>query len=312
MNPMPQSVIVTGAGGFIGRHVTRCLRRTVPEMHIVALDRSGHNNNLEHDFVSCDLVVKNQEKIAQIILQYGAEAIIHCAGSVGPGSKSFVQDNLLATTLLLETISRIKPGLPFCHIGSSAEYQPLGYPQKTNEATAAEPAGEYGKVKLQTTNAVIRAAVNGDVGGYVLRLFNPIGIGMSGMTLVGRVCKFLQGEQEVHLRVGSLASYRDFIDIRDVAKAIVVSLQHVGDLIGEVVNIGTGTAHHTRDVVNGLIGFCSRAVSVEESHLGSSRSADVDWQEADISKARRLLGWRPDFLFDQTIEYIASSFCLEK
>ncbi len=240
------SILVTGAGGFIGRHIVDCLRRQTPVAEIVALDREGHENTEADCCVSCDLVKEHKSEIAEIILRHDVGAIVHCAGSVGSEFASLIRDNLIATTLLIETLSEIKPGLPFCHLGSSAEYKPLDMPKKTSEDTLEEPVGDYGRVKLQTTRAVLKAASKGDISGYVLRLFNPIGAGMAPITLVGQVCEFLRNDQDVDLHLGNLDSYRDFIDVRDVAKAVVLSLQQGEKLVGEVVNIGTGTARCRR------------------------------------------------------------------
>jgi len=302
---MPRCVLVTGAGGFIGRHIVEYLRRASPETQVVALDRTGRENRAADYCVSCELTQENQSQITESILRHDVGGLVHCAGSTNLDQESLVRDNLLATTMLIERISRTKPRLPFCHVGSSAEYKALDKPQKTSEDTPEEPVSEYGRVKLQTTQVVLKAASNGEVCGYVLRLFNPIGTGMPETNLVGCVCKFLRDDQEACLRVGSLNSYRDYVDVRDVARAVVVSLQQAERIIGQVVNIGSGVAQSTRNLVNGLLGFCPRPVSVEETNPGSLRSEVVYWQEADISRAQQLLGWQPKIMFEQTIEHIA-------
>ncbi len=304
---LPRSVLVTGAGGFVGRHVVECLRKASPEMQIVALDRIRPGNSAVDHYVLCDLSQENQNQIAEVILQYDVSAIVHCAGSARLDSESLVQDNLYATIRLIEAVSHTRRGLPFCHLGSSAEYVPLEKPQKTSEEIPTEPVSEYGRVKLQTANAVLSASLHGDIKGYVLRLFNPIGTGMADTNLVGRICEFLRNGREPRLSVGSLNSYRDYIDIRDVARAIVVSLAQVEHVLGQVINIGTGSAQSTRDLVNGLLIFSRRPVTLDETLSGSSRSESVYWQEADVSKAQQLMHWKSEIAFVQTLEYIASN-----
>ena len=304
---LPRSVLVTGAGGFVGRHVVECLREASSEMQIVALDRVRPGNSAVDHYVLCDLSREDHNQIAEVISRYGVGAIVHCAGSIRSDSASLVQDNLYATIRLIEAVLHARRGLPFCHLGSSAEYAPLVKPQKTSEEILTEPVSEYGRVKLRTTNAVLSASFRGDIRGYVLRLFNPIGTGMADTNLVGRVCKFLRNEHESHLSVGSLNSYRDYIDIRDVARAIVVSLGQVEHVWGQVINIGTGSAQSTRDLVSGLLAFSRRPVTLDEMISGSSRSESVYWQEADASKAQQLMHWKSEIAFLQTIEYIASN-----
>ncbi len=304
MAPFPHTVLVTGVGGFVGQHVVNCLRETNSEIRIVGLDRIKSENTAVDHCLSIDLSPENRQSIAKAILEYDIGAIVHCAGSANSDSESLSRDNLQATTVLIDAASYGRRGLPFCHIGSSAEYMPLKKPEKTTEKTLTEPVGEYGKVKLQTTKAVLQASYQGDISGYVLRLFNPIGIGMPETNLVGRVCKFLRKEQDQCLRLGNLDSYRDYIDIRDVARAIVLSLKQGNHLIGLTINIGTGIAQCTRDLVNELLHYSNRPVFLEEKNAGSYRSETVHWQEADISRAIQSLGWKPKIKFKQTIEYI--------
>lgn len=304
---LPRSVLVTGARGFVGRHVVECLRKASSEMHIVALDRIVSGNSAVDHYVLCDLSQENQNQIAEVVSKYDVGAIVHCAGSAGSDPESLLRDNLYATTRLIETVSKIRRGLPFCHLGSSAEYTPLEKPRKTSEEIPTESVSDYGKIKLQTTNAVLSASLHGDIKGYVLRLFNPIGTGMADTNLVGRVCEFLRNGCEPRLSVGSLNSYRDYIDIRDVARAIVVSLAQVEHVLGQVINIGTGSAQSTRDLVNGLLTFSRRPVTLEETISGSSRSESVCWQEADISKAQQLMHWKSEIAFVKTLEYIGSN-----
>jgi NDP-hexose 4-ketoreductase len=302
----PGSVLVTGAAGFIGRHVVDGLRMTSAGIRIVALDRNPRSSPSADWTVSCDILRENQDFIAGVILKYNVETLIHCAGSSKPDSHVLWRDNLETTLVLIELLAKIGEGVSFCHLGSSAEYKPLKRPQKTTEETPTEPVGEYGKIKLQTTQSVLKAAHQGDIQGYVLRLFNPIGIRMSPTTLVGRICALLRDASENHLRLGSLNSYRDYIDIRDVVRAIVASLPKANFLQGRILNIGTGSAQYTRHLVKGLLRYHNHPVIVEEiKSQGSSRSRNVYWQEADISLAKQLLGWHPEQNFQQTIEHIA-------
>lgn len=306
-----RTVLVTGAAGFIGRHLLEVFCRFHPEVKLVAIDRRPKPSWLEVAFHRLELSQEHREILGEIIDRYGIDAVVHCAGSSSPDVEALRRDHLESALSLLQTISSSRPGLIFCHIGSSAEYRPLPRPEKTREDTPTEPVSEYGRVKLEVTRKVLEYSRRGAVQGYVMRLFNPIGVGMPKTQLVGRLCRMLERPSEHPLIVGNLDTCRDYGDVRDMARAVASSLFLADRLAGRVINIGSGCAHSTRELVTGLLGHLPWPVILEESeNQGSFRSPAVDWQEADISLAEELIGWSPKIPFPETLEHIARS-CLK-
>jgi nucleoside-diphosphate-sugar epimerase len=75
-------------------------------------------------------------------------------------------------------------------------------------------------------------------------------------------------------------------------------------LSSPIINVGSGTAHSARDLVEALavgFGFTGR---IEERGSGSPRSADVPWQVADVSLAARILDWRAGHDLGSSVELI--------
>jgi nucleoside-diphosphate-sugar epimerase len=102
------------------------------------------------------------------------------------------------------------------------------------------------------------------------------------------------------LRLGDLSAYRDFVDVRDVARAVALAVTAPGPL-PPVLNIGGGGAVPVRELVRGLARMAGFRGRLEESAGGSARSAEVSWQCSDVSAAARVLGWRPVHGLDDSL-----------
>jgi nucleoside-diphosphate-sugar epimerase len=200
-----------------------------------------------------------------------------------------VSGNVVAVANLVAALASAPVRL--IHLGSAAEYGHVPAGNPVTESTDPRPVGPYGITKLAGTE-IVRAARSDAV---VLRVFNPIGPGMPASTLAGRVAAGLRGGDgdDGEVRVGSLAAHRDFVDVRDVADAILAAAGSPGPL-PPVLNVGSGRATPLREVVTCLteIAGPGRRI-VEEATGGSARSAEVSWQQADIGAIGRALGWAP-------------------
>jgi nucleoside-diphosphate-sugar epimerase len=194
------------------------------------------------------------------------------------------------------------------HLGSAAEYGavPPGVP--VTEGAAPNPVGAYGVTKLAGTSLVL-----GLPDAVVLRVFNPIGPGSPSSSLLGRIT----GQLSLHghaggrlqsrtvIRVGDLGAVRDFVDVRDVADAVYAAAG--AEAVG-VLNVGSGRATLTRDLVRELVGLVPGAELLEEGG-GSERSGGVPWQQADIGAIGAALGWRPDHRVQDTLRDLWMEAC---
>ena len=122
----------------------------------------------------------------------------------------------------------------------------------------------------------------------VLRVFNPVGRCSPSRTLPGRAARELARairEDRDTIRLGALDTYRDYIDTRDVARAaIAASMRGASD--ATILNVGRGEATCSRDLVYSLAAIAGYQGTIVESGDGSSRSARLSWQCADISVIR--------------------------
>ena len=297
-------MLVAGSAGFVGRHVVRAVKKRLPDAAVHGIGRSGIREDPLDEFFRVEVRTENLEETRRYLSTARIDAVVNCLGALTNDPESATRDNVRATEALIEAVAEAVPGAAFVHFGSAAEYAPLDPPQKTDESTPTRPTRAYGESKLAATRLVLEAGRAGRIQGTVLRLSNPIGPGMPPTTLPGKVLQFLADTTEDILDLGDLSSYRDFVDVRDAADAAVLALLSPPAAGEDILNIGSGVARRARDLVRGLLEAGTRpGATFRESSEGSARSGAVGWQEMDASKAREVLGWKPDTPWPETLRH---------
>jgi len=288
-------VLVLGAGGFLGRHVRHALDAGGAET--VGTGRSARPG-VDHVI---DLAAATQHELDKLITAIDPTAVVNCAGATYGTVTDLTQGNVVAVHALLSSLSWSAPTARLVQLGSAAEYG--GAPHGTSQAEDYEPrpGGAYGYTKLAGTTMVLRARSQG-FDAVVLRAFNVSGPGSPPSTLLGRTLSQLRVGSEV--RLGPLDTWRDFVDVRDVAAAVALALD-VPDL-PPLLNVGRGQAVLARSVVDQLVAASGTGATVVEedaehaSHAGSP-AATVPWQQADLTTVTSHLGWSPSIDLETSI-----------
>jgi len=296
--------LVCGASGFIGRWVCEAVRRQ-SGTKLIGLGLGSKPAGFEERWLDLDLL-HDDRRVTHELRELGPATVVNCTGATHGSALELIRSNALATARLLEIFEHPEAPVRFVQIGSAAEYGPGPAGTPVAETTAPHPIGAYGIAKLAATQLVAAAVSAGAVDGVVLRVFNAVGPSMPPNTLVGATVDSLRTAQSLGaqtISVGPLGAVRDFVDVRDVAAAVVAAMA-APELSSPIINVGSGTAHSARDLVEALavgFGFTGR---IEERGSGSPRSADVPWQVADVSLAARILGWRAGHDLGSSVELI--------
>jgi len=296
--------LVCGGSGFIGRWVCEAVR-SQPETELVGVGLGPKPDGFEDRWLEVDLL-DGGRKVSHELREIAPATVVNCTGSIHGSALELMRLNALVTARLLEIFERPAAPVRFVQIGSAAEYGPGPAGTPVVETAAPHPVGPYGIAKLAATLLVVAAAKAGAIDGVVLRVFNAVGPSMPPNTLVGATLKALwtaQSSRAQTIELGPLDAVRDFVDVRDVAAATAAACT-APDLTGQIVNIGSGTGHSARELVEAMalrFGFHGR---IEERGLGSLRSAEALWQVADVSLAARVLGWRAERDLDASVDLI--------
>lgn len=301
---MFERILVTGCSGFIGPWAIAELRRQFPQALLFGAGRrqisAGAGPSGPDYHVQLDLTRPRQ--IDAVVAKVRPDAAVHLAG---PKLASF--DELLAVNVkgcehLLSALSRTVPEARIVVIGSSAELgRVAGLDLPLDEETPCQPVDLYGVTKLaQAAVAGLRALHGQDV--VRLRLFNVFGPLVPASCLPGRCVQLLRAAASaagaVELEFGPLETRRDYVDVRDVARAIALALRR--GPAGALYHIGSGMSRSGNELVNAIIAESGlQDVSCKEATPGGPPL--VPWQTADTRRAREILGWQPTVGWLQSI-----------
>jgi len=303
--------VVFGANGFIGRHVADAMR-ALPRMEVVGAGLGAPLPGLERHWLDLDLLADDGTLEAELRAAR-PDYVVNCTGATSGTTADLIRINVLTTAGLLEAIAGSGIRARLVHIGSAAEYGSGTIGQAVSETACPRPVSPYGIAKLAATQlvaaraaATASAAVGQDA--VVLRVFNALGPAMPPGTLPSTALRHLTdavASSAPRIEMGPLGAVRDFVDVRDIAAAVVAACR-APRLEAPIINVGSGTGHSARELVQTLAERVGFAGEIGEAAAGSPRSSDVLWQVADVSLAERLLGWRPAHDLRSTVELMTA------
>ncbi|MEV6319058.1 NAD-dependent epimerase/dehydratase family protein [Streptomyces sp. NPDC051776] len=302
-------VLLLGANGFLGRHVAERLLAD-PAVQLTALGRGDDAD------VRFDLAAGSPGALTRFLDAVHPGVVINCAGATRGGARDLTRHNTVAMATVCESLRRSSCGARLVQLGCASEYGPSQPGSSTSEDAVPRPGGPYGVSKLAATELVLGS----DLDAVVLRVFSPAGPGTPAGSPLGRLAEALRramqsGDSE--LKLSGLGVHRDFVDVRDVARAV-----HAASLSAAqgVVNIGTGRAVRLRDAAVVLAKAAGYGGTIHEldasaargglggaaEHLGVPPAYPYPdgcgaWQQADVRTARDRLGWRPRIQLEESL-----------
>jgi nucleoside-diphosphate-sugar epimerase len=289
---MNKSVVVTGAGGFVGANVVRRLISEGWAVH--AIVRSGSNlwrlADVAGKIIIHEGLLGEPQKLRQTLVKIKPEAIYHLAtyGSYPKQQDTarMVAVNITGLLNLLEA-SREIPYVRFAVSGSSSEYGKKVKPMGENDIP--EPNNMYAACKLAATNLALMHARAYAKPVTVLRLFNVYGFYEEPGRLVRNVITAVQNGQPILLSTGREA--RDFIFAEDVADAFIHITRRDKKFDAEIFNIGTGRQTTVKQLAQRVIKLTGQRVRIK-LHAYEGRVWDSFHWQADMTKTGRVLKWK--------------------
>lgn len=290
--------LVTGADGFVGRWLVRHLQERGDEVVSLAGTRTDRSR------ASVD--VRDRSSVGAVIDEARPEAVYHLAAiAFGPEASQDIEQAVAVTVIgtanVLEASRRL-PSPPIVLIPSSGEVYAPAPDRPLTESDVVLPANPYGATKIGQEAVALAYDRSGAVPAVIARAFNQIGPGQRPAfvlpALASQLARISTGQVPPVLKVGNLASVRDFTDVRDVVRAyrFLVTGRHTG----QPVNVASGAGISVSDLLDRLIEISGTRVKVEvePSRL---RPADVSRIVGSPSLLRRLTGWRPEIDLDTSL-----------
>lgn len=316
MNWKNLNVVVTGAGGFIGSHLTDELaRRGAKVRALVHYNSRGHWGFLEElgpalrkrvKIVAGD--VTDPGCVADLVA--GSDAVFHLAALIAipysyAAPASYVATNVQGTLNVLEACRRHRVG-KLIQTSTSETYGTARFVPITEEHPL-QAQSPYAATKVASDQLALSFEKSFGLPVAVVRPFNTYGPRQSARAVIPAIaCQLLQDAPL--LKLGSLSPVRDFNFVSDTVEGFL-AVAASKKCIGEVVNIGSGRGVTVGDTVRLMMKLTGRRAQVREdrARVRPDRS-EVMRLICSNAKARKLTGWRPRVTLEQglarTVEYV--------
>ena len=295
MTSLPHRILITGASGFVGQHLTVSLSAAFPDATLLTpvfdlSDAAG---------------------VAAIIRAAAPDSCIHLAAISTIAQAQQDQDhawrvNLHGTLHLAQAIQLRAPACLLVFASSAEAYgASFRHAAKLDESAPLAPLNLYAATKAAADLALGSMAEQG-LRVIRLRPVNHTGPGQSPQFVVAalaqQVARIAAGLQEPVVEVGNLDSWRDFLDVRDVCAAYIACVVRRDVLEpGAILNIASGEPRRIGDVLETLeeLAGVTAETRIDQAR---TRATDVPLACGDAAWAWEVLGWKPRTPWRQTLQ----------
>lgn len=311
-----KKVLITGSTGLVGSNLLRRCLKEGAEVHIITTSTSNRwrlkdvlDNIHEHCADLLDYI-----HLAKVICAIEPEIIFHLAAYgvyvYEEDVNKIMETNIMGTINLLNACKNIEFEL-LVNTGSVFEYGIKSVPLKENDLL--EPVSNYGVSKTASTLYCQALAKRENRPIVTLRLFTPYGYYEKPPRLIpSAILSCLNGESP---KLSSPDSVRDFVFIEDVVDAYLKVVENSNKAKGEIFNIGYGKQYSVREVVDAIVKLTGNKAEPEWGSISDSRVDSKMW-EANISKAKKMLNWQPEYNLNgglrRTVEWFKENISLYK
>lgn len=308
------TILVTGAGGFVGRYLMPALQQRWPDARLVGTSLHGDADHRALD-------VCNATAVARLVAEVQPKLTIHLAAQASVGA-SFTHEqrtwdiNLQGSLNLFAALRQHAPNSKLIFISSSDVYGgSFKSGQALTESALLQPLNPYAASKAAADLAAGQLAATSDIGVVRMRPFNHSGAGQAeGFVLpdfAAQIARIERGEQ-AHIAVGNLQAQRDFLHVADVAHAYVM----VADVLlnsseslrtGEVLNIASGQPRPIADWLRQLCdqAHCDIDIVQDPARL---RPSDIAVAAGAANQLSALTNWQPEFTHEQLASELLGYF----
>lgn len=308
-------LLVTGAQGFVARYFIAAALQDDPSTEVFGIGRSPRSDDVfthRLSWGSATIAAPVPEAVRRSLrsdrYRYGArdlneadplrllirdvrpDAIVHLASGLRddePGH--LVGTNIAGSIRLIEAVAAAEIDVRIVVMGSTGGVYGVPSSLPIDESAACRPVDLYAATKLGAEHVVRVVARSHGIPVIWARLFNIVGPGQDERHVCGRLAAqaaaISQGLRPPIMQVGSLAPTRDFVDVRDVARAL--SLLLADGKAHEVYNVASGAEASVREVLR----LTLRAVGIESSTEIvplPARAEDIPRHFADVRKLSAL------------------------
>jgi len=303
MNLQGKKILITGADGFIGSHLTEELVKRGHDVrafvlynsfgHWGWLDESPDDIKHELDVVAGDIRDPHGVKAAM----QGCSVVLHLAALIGiPYSyhspDSYVDTNIRGTLNLLQAARELNVE-KFIQTSTSEVYGTAQFVPITEEHPL-QGQSPYSATKIGADHIAFSFYNSFETPVSIVRPFNTYGPRQSARAIIPTVITQIASGLDT-IKLGSLSPTRDFSFVEDTVSGFIAATES-DNSIGETINLGSNFEISVGDVLALISDLMGSNVKIEtdESRTRPDNS-EVERLWADNSKAKTLLGWTPEY-----------------
>lgn len=300
-------ILITGVGGFVGRHLFNTLCKQYPDaiIHGTAIDEPPRmGDRLKYHLID----LKNYAVISDLIAEVQPDQIYHLAAQASP-RRSFVipwetlENNIKSQLNIIQSCIALKLQPRILVISSAEIYGPVRPEQQPiNEDAPLRPTNPYGVSKVTQDMLGLQYYLSHKLPILRVRPFNHFGPGQSegfvATDFAAQVARIEAGLQENIIEVGNLAAERDFTDVRDVVEAYTQLVEK--GTPGDVYNVASGKPYSIQYLLDVLLQYSTVDIQVKVSEA-RMLPIDVPIVRGDATRLRQLTGWQPNIPFETTL-----------
>lgn len=295
-------ILITGASGFVGRHVLRAFRDVFNSAEILAVGRRS-SSNVPDGIVYESLNLVDSVAVAGLIHTFRPTEVLHLAAESSvvraDGSRFDTwRINLGALYNLIDAIDRTGEPCTFAFVSSGEVYgRAFNEHCPVTERTTPQPKSAYGRSKWLGEQLLIRSTEGTLLKPIVLRPFNHIG---PGQDLAFAVASFAHqialieaGQCSPIVEVGNLSPQRDFLDVSDVVDAYIKIFQSFEMFDSpQTFNICSGRARSIESILMSLRELSRVAFEIRFDR-GRMRKSELPLAFGDAFRLQQVTGWAP-------------------
>jgi len=310
-------ILVTGAEGFIGSHLTELLVEKGYE--VKAFVRYNFTNNW--GWLESSKYLKDIEIYTGDVRDYDSvydamkdvDVVFHLAALIGiPYSYvsplAYIKTNTEGTYNILEAGRKLGVGriivTSTSEIYGTAQYVPI------DEKHPYNPQSPYAASKASADHLALSYYRSFGTPVTIIRPFNTYGPRQSARAIIPTiVTQILSGKTQIKL--GNLEPTRDLNYVKDTANGFITVGLHE-KTIGDVYNIGSGREISIGELVQKIIDLLGRHVEiVQDEQRVRPEKSEVERLLCNADKAKALTGWEPQYTLEEglneTIEWMENN-----
>jgi NAD dependent epimerase/dehydratase len=295
-------ILVTGADGFIGSHLTEALVRHGADVRALVfynscnswgwLDHASSDVRGQFEVVPGD--IRDPHFVRNLV--NGCEIVLHLAALISiPFSyispAAFVETNVMGTLNILQAAREADVRRIVCtstsEVYGTAQYVPI------DEFHPVQAQSPYAASKIAADQMALAFCRTFSMPVIVLRPFNTFGPRQSARAVIPTIITQIVGGSR-QIKLGSLHPTRDFSYVTDTVKGFIHAAM-TKDGVGEVVNTGSGFEISIGDTASLIAEIMGVEMEIQRSNERVRPVAsEVERLFAGVAKAEKRLGWKPE------------------